>query len=111
VHGPALKDVLAGVTDGHAAARPIAGAHSIWEIVLHIIAWAEIARVRVRGLRTADPCADEDRPPVRGTGQDAWTRALDQLGESHRALAADARALDETALDARMARLDSKVDG
>ena len=109
-HGPALKDVLAGVTHAHAAARPIAGAHSIWEIVLHLTAWAEIACARLRGQRTADLSADEDWPPVRGTGQDAWTRALDQLGESYRALAADARALDEAALDARVPGLDYSVE-
>jgi hypothetical protein len=36
-HGPALRELLSGVTAKQAAARPLAGAHSIWEIVLHII--------------------------------------------------------------------------
>ena len=48
-HGPALAEVLEGVTAERAAARPIPGAHTIWEIVLHIIAWAEIARARLKG--------------------------------------------------------------
>jgi uncharacterized damage-inducible protein DinB len=109
-HGPALNDVLAGVTHVQAPARPIAGAHSIWEIVLHLAAWAEIARARVKGQRTADLSADDDWPPVSGTDQDAWTRALEQLGESHRALAAYARALDEAALDANVRSLDYSVE-
>ena len=33
-HGPSVSEVLAGVTAEQAAAHPIAGAHSIWEIVL-----------------------------------------------------------------------------
>lgn len=38
-HGPGVADVLRGVTAAAAAARPIAGAHSIWELVLHLAAW------------------------------------------------------------------------
>src|SRR5438128_550031 len=35
-HGPALAQVLETVTSEQAAARPIPGAHSIWEIVQHV---------------------------------------------------------------------------
>jgi uncharacterized damage-inducible protein DinB len=35
-HGPSVLEVLEGVTAEQAVARPIAGAHSIWELVLHI---------------------------------------------------------------------------
>ncbi len=38
-HGPALAEVLEGVTPERAASRPIGSAHSIWEIVLHVAAW------------------------------------------------------------------------
>ena len=43
-HGPALAQVLEMVTHEEAAARPIAGAHTVWEIVRHVTTWAEIAR-------------------------------------------------------------------
>ena len=36
-HGPSVREVLAGVSAEDAAAHPIPGAHSIWEIVLHLI--------------------------------------------------------------------------
>jgi len=36
-HGPALLQVLGRFTSDEAFARPIAGAHSVWEIVLHLI--------------------------------------------------------------------------
>ena len=36
--GPALLEVLKGVTAEQAAAKPLATAHSVWEIVLHLTA-------------------------------------------------------------------------
>ena len=106
-HGPALADVLSGVTAERAAARPIAGAHSIWEIVLHITAWADIARQRIHGEATGDPTPEQDWPPV-PAGAD-WAAALDRLRESHRLLAADVQPLDDAALDARVKGLDYPV--
>ena len=48
-HGPSLMEVLEGVTPESAAARPVNGAHSIWEIVSHIHAGREIVRRRLEG--------------------------------------------------------------
>jgi uncharacterized damage-inducible protein DinB len=109
-HGPALADVLKGVTAERAAAHPIAAAHSIWEIVLHIIAWAEIARARLKGQRTGDPTPEEDWPPVTATDEAAWARVLERLGACHREIAADARALDEARLDQKLADLEYSAD-
>src|SRR5271169_5472946 len=38
-HGPALLELLADVDAAAAAATPLADAHSIWELVLHVAAW------------------------------------------------------------------------
>jgi uncharacterized damage-inducible protein DinB len=35
-HGPSVLEILEDVTAAQAAAHPIAGAHSIWELVLHL---------------------------------------------------------------------------
>lgn len=35
-HGPSVLEVLDGLSAHQAAAHPIAGAHSIWELVLHL---------------------------------------------------------------------------
>jgi uncharacterized damage-inducible protein DinB len=125
-HGPALEDVLEGVTHAHAAARPIPSAHSIWELVLHVTAWAEIARARLHGERIGDPTAAEDWPAPTAisesdlhltSGSDlpgsdrqsrsdpenpdrSWQLSLTRLAESYRDLAADARELDDATLDA-----------
>ena len=109
-HGPALARVLEGVTHEQAAAKPIAAAHSIWEIVLHVSAWAEIAGARIKGERLADPAAEEDWPRVGAAGPDAWRAALERLAESHRRLAADVRALGDEALDAKVGELDYAAD-
>ena len=101
-HGSALAQVLEGVTNEQAAAHPIAGAHSIWEIVVHVTAWAEIARARIQGERMGDATAEEDWPPVRDTSAAAWTAALDRLRESHRTLAHDVRHLDDSTLHTKI---------
>jgi uncharacterized damage-inducible protein DinB len=101
-HGPALSDVLDGVPHARAAARPVGGAHSIWEIVRHLTAWADIARRRLGGEKV-DPAPDEDWPPVQDEGDDAWARALERLGASHRALAAATRSLQDADLEATVA--------
>jgi uncharacterized damage-inducible protein DinB len=48
-HGPSLREVLADVTAEEAAARPIAGAHSIEEITWHISFWLVATRRRIGG--------------------------------------------------------------
>ena len=109
-HGPALDELLASVSSDQAAARPITGAHSIWEIVLHVTAWAEIALARLHGQRTGDPAPDEDWPPVRGSDAAAnWQAALERLRESYRALATDTRRLEPSAFDEKVAGADYSV--
>ena len=99
-HGPALAQVLQVVTHDRAAMRPIPGAHSIWEIVLHIAVWAEIARARLKGQSTGDPPPDQDWPAVSADSLDDWRIAVERLGFSHRLLAADVREMDDQQLDA-----------
>jgi uncharacterized damage-inducible protein DinB len=119
-HGPSLDELLASVSSDQAAARPITGAHSIWEIVLHVTAWAEIALARLHGQRTGDPAPDEDWPPVpasdpksgSATGTDAaanWQAARERLRDSYRALATDTRRLEPAAFDEKVAGADYSV--
>jgi uncharacterized damage-inducible protein DinB len=109
-HGPALTDVLDGVTHKHAGARPIPSAHSIWELVLHITAWADIARDRLRGESADDPAPDQDWPAVTADGPEAWRLAVEGMRESYKILAADTRELDDDRLDATVHDLEYTVD-
>ena len=107
-HGPALTEVLGGVDAKRARTRPVAGGHSIWEMVLHITAWADIARRRIHGEATGDPSPEQDWPPVSDADAD-WPRAVERLNESHRLLAADARVLGDEQLDALVPGLEYTV--
>ena len=83
-HGPSLASVLSGVDAQRAAARPIARAHSIWELVLHLTSWTrEVAR-RLRGAAPAPP-REGDWPPVpTPPSEDEWKRTLAGLSAANR---------------------------
>ncbi len=65
-HGPGVLETLEGVTAKQAAAHPVAGAHSIWELVVHIAAWEDACRRRLGGDR-AELSTAEDWPPITDT--------------------------------------------
>lgn len=103
-HGPALLEVLEGVDAASAAAHPIAGAHSIWELVLHTAAWCEIAATRLSGDPYAEVTDDENFPPVHEVSEAAWSAAKQRMIGAYEALSASTRALD-------VSRLSEKVSG
>jgi uncharacterized damage-inducible protein DinB len=98
-HGPSVLEVLAGVTARQAAAHPIAGAHSIWEITLHIATWERVGRRRIEEFIPIDVSDEEDWPAVTDTSDDAWSKALEELSSNHQALRAAIRALEEPRLE------------
>ena len=81
-----------------AAAKPIHGAHSIWEILLHITAWTEAVRRRLQGER-AQLSVEEDRPTMGDMSGAAWNTALDRLQQVHQHLLRDDEPLSPTRLD------------
>jgi uncharacterized damage-inducible protein DinB len=60
-HGPDLKQLLDGISAEDASKHPVAGAHSIWELVNHIAAWNTI---------------------VWEASEVTWKRALENFAES-----------------------------
>jgi uncharacterized damage-inducible protein DinB len=98
-HGPSLRDVLVDTSAEEAAAHPIPGAHSIWEIVLHLAAWAEISTARLAGGATGAPLPEEDWPPVPEASAAEWTAATDRLAAAYRELARAVAAIDPARLD------------
>ena len=97
-HGPAVLEILENVTASQAATRPIAGAHSIWELVLHIKAWSDACRRRLAGDR-AELADEENFPPIDDTSDEAWQNAQTSLRESQQRLNEAIAAIDETRLD------------
>jgi uncharacterized damage-inducible protein DinB len=101
-HGPALADLIGDVSAEQAAARPVAGAHSIWELVLHMTAWTEIVRERLVGSAKSEPTAEEDWPPVVDPSAAGWRAAVERMKDAHRELAADVAQLDDSRLIGRV---------
>lgn len=98
-HGPSLGELLDDTSAAVAAARPIAGAHTIWEIAAHIDAWVDIVRRRILG----DPCVDvtgaDDWPPVADTSDEAWAHLKVALADHQHALLDTVASLPDSALE------------
>src|SRR5262245_46065709 len=85
-HGPSVLETLEGVTVEQAAAHPIAGAHSIWELVLHLCGTYDLVLRRLGGdgRQLTD---SEDWPSVPEALAENWSdsvRVLKQLNEDLR---------------------------
>src|SRR5215472_1442795 len=81
-HGDSLFELLNGVTARQASAHPIKGAHSIWELVLHIAAWDGACRRRLTGVAVT-LSDNENFPAVTDTSEAAWTKTVDSVKQTH----------------------------
>ncbi len=97
-HGPSVSEVLAGITAEQAAAHPLAGAHSIWEVMLHIATWERVGRRRIEESAPIDVSDDEDWPQAEDTSDEAWKNTLDEVRRNHEALREAIRRLDDARL-------------
>jgi uncharacterized damage-inducible protein DinB len=101
-HGPSLRELLDGVTAGQAAARPIARAHSIWEIVLHISAWESAVLKSIEGEYVEVP--DEgDWPAVEDASDAGWRLTLATLEGKHMKLRDAVARLEDAGLSGPLA--------
>ncbi len=97
-HGPALREVLEGVTAKQAAARPIPGAHTIWELVHHIAAWEEVVTQRLGGEPWMEYPTEKDWPPVLDEQPASWDDALGRLANARSQLRETVGAASEARL-------------
>ena len=97
-HGPALMEILGGVNAKAAAARPISGAHSIWELVLHVAAWEKAIYTRIAERRALQLSDEENFPQVSDVSEAAWRRAIEALQQNHRELITTVLGLTEKQL-------------
>lgn len=96
-HGSPLTAILDGVNAQQAAAKPAPGAHSIWELVLHVTAWKSEVRRRVSGAPAREP-EEGDWPPPGAQTAERWREALQGLQSAHEQLIATIRGLPEDRL-------------
>jgi uncharacterized damage-inducible protein DinB len=96
--GPSVLESLEGVGARAAAARPLPGAHTIWEIVLHVATWEDVVARRLAG-EAYSPGEAQDWPPMGPPTDEAWTEARGLLECSRRAVENALAAIDEARLD------------
>jgi uncharacterized damage-inducible protein DinB len=100
-HGPSVMEVLKDVGATTAAARPIAGAHSIWVLAQHLAATQSIMLRRIRGEEAGLHDSDfwEHMP---APTSDNWRALLDRLTRQETELEAAIAAFPESRLDDRL---------
>src|SRR5579862_3014195 len=65
-HGDSMKELLADVSAKQAFAHPVKGAHSIWELLLHVAAWDNAVLRRIGGS-AVKLTKEENFPLIRNT--------------------------------------------
>ncbi len=95
-HGPNILEVLGALTAPQALAHPIAGAHSIWEIVLHMRLIHELVLDRLRGKAVVH------------SDTASWPRVEDSDGTAWAATQGGLVVTCKTVLD-EIARLDDEI--
>jgi uncharacterized damage-inducible protein DinB len=97
-HGDPIWLILHSISPGDAARRPIAQAHSIWEIVLHMIFWEGVAARRLTGQRAGldEPLNFTAIPPATEAN---WQKTLEQFRASNQEFRVALQALDAARVD------------
>jgi uncharacterized damage-inducible protein DinB len=98
-HGPSVQELVRDVSAEKAAARPISGAHSIWELVLHITAWERAAIKGLAGEKINVP-AEQNFPAVSDKNEASWKKALQDLQNTNERLREAVSLLDDDRLEA-----------
>jgi uncharacterized damage-inducible protein DinB len=100
-HGPAMLELLEDVDAGTAAARPLADVHSIWELVMHVEVWDEVAMVRLGGKK-CQPTGTDNFPLVPKVTEAAWRKAVTEAKRAHDTLVKTVAALPDARLRERV---------
>lgn len=77
-HGPSVREALDGIEAGDAAHHPIPGAHSCWELVLHLCGSYQLVLRRLDG-NAAPFLPQEDWPAVPAPTSENWHRDVASL--------------------------------
>ena len=81
-HGDSVMQILSDIGPQQAARKSLQNIHSIWEIVLHIIAWEQVVVQCLQGNPYTKIHGEDDWPPVKEVTSDAWRVALQLLTET-----------------------------
>jgi uncharacterized damage-inducible protein DinB len=101
-HGPSVLEAVAGVSADAAAAHPIPGAHSIWELVLHLTGTYRLVLQRIPG-QSASLTPEQDWPAVGAPDSARWQQAVEELRRLNREVRLAIRAFNLDRLDETLA--------
>jgi uncharacterized damage-inducible protein DinB len=74
-HGPAVRNLLDGISEQQAKQHPIVNGHSVLELVVHIGTWMDVVARRLGG-NIVESTTVQDWSDVTET---SWQRALEEL--------------------------------
>jgi len=100
-HGPAVLELLADVDAATAAAKPLADAHSIWELLLHVAVWDDAGLRRLKG-KEWQPTGEANFPPAQGAAETTWRKAVADAKRTHDRLVKTVAALPAARLRDRV---------
>lgn len=95
--GPSLISLLDAAPAGRVFEHPIAGAHSIAELVAHAAFWKDVVQLRTEGDAVAD--ANHRDWPKLDRSAASWKSLRQRLDAAHAALVARVEGLGDTRLD------------
>jgi heme-degrading monooxygenase HmoA/uncharacterized damage-inducible protein DinB len=98
-HGPSLVEMLGDIAPDTAAARPVPRAHTIWELVLHLVGWTDVWRRRLEGTAVEEP-EEGDYPAAPEPTVAAWDEARRRLFAVHDRLVERVGSMSPADLDA-----------
>ena len=102
-HGPDLMLLLNGISAEDALKHPVAGAHSIWELVNHVAAWNAIVQHKSKG-ESIEVTTEVDWPRVSDASEVAWKRSLATLAENRTRLKNYVKTVRDDQLDEKVQR-------
>ena len=97
-HGPALRELVSGMTAEQAVARPIKVAHSVWELLLHIEAWELVALNAMKGIPMPHLPPEQDFPVVRDESGEAWSSLMASVFATNEEMAQAIEGFDDARL-------------
>ncbi len=96
-YGEPVWKILEGIDAHRAAAAPIPGTHTIWQLVMHMAFWEGIAARRFSGPVTPEEAGNFPATPV--ADEEAWQKTLNSFRDSNRQFRQAISLLDSNSLD------------
>jgi uncharacterized damage-inducible protein DinB len=105
-HGDPVWQILDGVSAETAAARPLSSAHTIWELLLHIMYWETVVNARLEN-RPNQESEELNFPAMPKATQANWQQTLAEFRASNARFRQALTQLDPKRLD-ELAVIDKK---